>query len=270
MKMKLGSFGKIKDIDTIADAGFDCIELDYREIVPMSKSEFRSAHKKLADSPLTAECWIGPLPREPKIISPEFSMISCKEFLEIGAERAAEMGARYCCFGNAYTRRLPEDVEQSDFERGRAKILEVIAMCCEVSARYNITVLLEPLAPEVSNFVYTVPEALSIAREIQTSNLKTFIDLRWFAAMQRPYGEIVEYADQIKHVHIDNPESIMPARVVPRITDQFDYKPLFNKLKEIGYKGAISCEANTFNDFRKDLDELMDFFKHFEIFPYRS
>ncbi len=96
MKMRLSFFGFVKDIDAIADAGYDCIEMHYREIVPMSEGEFREAKKKLADSPLTAEVFNNPLPLDRQIISPDFSLKEYREHMRIGAERAAELGARFC------------------------------------------------------------------------------------------------------------------------------------------------------------------------------
>ena len=49
MKMRLGCFGYIKDLDTIAAAGFDCAELHIREIMAMSEGEFKKAKKALRD-----------------------------------------------------------------------------------------------------------------------------------------------------------------------------------------------------------------------------
>ena len=114
-----------------------------------------------------------------------------------------------------------------------------------------------------------MPEAIALADELGVRNLKPFIDLRWFVDEKRPYDEIIKYADQIHHIHIDNPVTPFPQRPIPRLTDNFNYTPFMEKLKEICYKGIISCEANTFTDFEKDLADLMAFFRHFDIGPYR-
>jgi sugar phosphate isomerase/epimerase len=270
MRMRLSSFGFVKDIDAIARAGFDCIEMHYREIIPMSEGEFGEARKKLSDSPLAAEVFNNPLPLDIQIISPEFNLNAYLEHLNIGAARAAEMGARYCNFGNGKTRSLPENASEAERSAAREKICEAIALCCEVSASYGITVLLEPLSPVVSSFILSIPEAIALAEELRIENLKTFVDLRWFVDEGRPYEEIVRYADQILHVHIDNPSTAFPERPIPRLSDPFDYTPFMDALKKIGYKGIISCEANTFVDFEQDLAELMEFFRHFDISPLRG
>jgi len=275
MKMRLSFFGFSKDIDAITKAGFDCIEMHYREIIPMSDTEFKDLKHKLNDSPLTAEVINNPLPLDKQIISPEFSLNDYRGHIEIGAERAAELGARFCNFGNGKTRSLPKDAaagcgaSPEEINAARGKICEVIKFICDVNAKYNITVLLEPLSPVVSNFILSVPEAVALADELGVLNLKPFIDLRWFVDEKRPYNEIVKYADQIRHIHIDNPTTPFPERPIPRLSDNFNYVPFIETLKKICYKGIISCEANTFRDFEKDLADLILFFKNFDIRPYR-
>ena len=269
MKMRLSFFGFAKDIDAIAKAGFDCIEMHYREIVPMSDGEYGELKRWLAGSPLTAEVINNPLPLDKQIIAPDFSIEDYREHLELGASRAAELGARYCNFGNGKTRSLPINASPAEAAAARAKICDALKLICEINAKHNITVLLEPLSPVVSNFILSVPEAIALADELGVQNLKPFIDLGWFVDEKRPYDEIVKYADQIHHIHIDNPVKPFPERLIPRLTDDFDYGPFMETLKKICYKGIISCEANTFTDFEKDLADFMGFFGHFGIRSYR-
>jgi len=269
MKMRLSCFGFAKDIDAIAKAGFDCIEMHYREIIPMSDAEFGELQRKLNDSPLTVEVINNPLPLDKQIISPEFSLDDYRGHIELGAQRAAELGARFCNFGNGKTRSLPLDASPEAIRTARAKICEAIKYICDVNAKHNITVILEPLSPVVSNFILSISEAIVLASELGVKNMKPFVDLRWFVDEKRPYDEIVKYADHIQHIHIDNPTTVFPERPIPRLSDNFDYAPFINALKEICYKGIISCEANTFKDFEKDLADLMVFFRHFDISPYR-
>ena len=270
MKMRLSFFGFAKDIDAISKAGFDCIEMHYKEIIPMNEMEFVELKRKLADSPLTAEVFNNPLPLDKQIIAPDFNIMDYREHLELGASRAAELGARYCNFGNGKTRSLPINASPEETAAARIKICDAIKLICEINAKYNITVLLEPLSPVVSNFILSVPEAIALAAELGIENLKPFIDLRWFVDEKRPYDEIVKYADQIDHFHIDNPVKPFPERLIPRLTDNFDYKPFIEALKKICYKGIISCEANTFNNFEEDLKDFMVFFNYFGITSYRQ
>ena len=138
-------------------------------------------------------------------------------------------------------------------------------MLADVAAERDITVLIEQLAPRVSNVVQSIPEALKYIDEIGKPNVDTFLDYRLFVDRQHPYSMIVEFANHIRHVHIDNPLTPFPQRVIPRVDDGNDYSPFFDALQNIDYQGIISVEANTFTDFTQDLRDGISFFKAFGI-----
>jgi sugar phosphate isomerase/epimerase len=101
-------------------------------------------------------------------------------------------------------------------------------------------------------------------------NLKTLLDYRWMVEEGWPLTVIEDYELYIKHVHIDNPLSPFPTRIVPRLNDGFDYAPFINTLKNIAYKEIISIEASVFKDFAKEIREGLGVFKANHIEPYRS
>ena len=121
-------------------------------------------------------------------------------------------------------------------------------MLADITAERGITVLLEPLAPRVSNVILSIAEALDICQTGGKPNLGTFLDYRWFLAMNHPIQDIEKYGRYIKHVHIDSPTTEFPKRVIPRMDDGHDYSTLFQALEAINYDGIISIEANTFDE----------------------
>ncbi len=270
MKMRLGCFGYVKDLDTIARAGFDCAEMHNSEIMSFDHGEFKMALKKLKDSGIPCEVFDNPLPLDQKIIDESFDVEFYKDYLKKGAERVAEMGGRFWVFGNGKTRSIPET---GDIEAGKQKVYGFIREMCDIAAQNNITVLLEPLHASISNISLSIPDAINLMKELEKPNLKTFVDFRWFVASNRPYEEIEKYSDEILHVHIDNPTTNFPKeriRLVPRIDDGYDYAPFLNELKKIDYKGIISIEALTFDNFEEDIKEGLKFFKQHGIMPYNG
>lgn len=139
---------------------------------------------------------------------------------------------------------------------------------CEEALKANITIMMEPLHRSISNRVLSIPEAYEYAYGLGCRNLKTLLDFRWFIAGDHPYSDIIRYADFIKHVHVDNPLYTFPERHVPMLNDGFDYTELFNTLKSIGYKGIISFEANTFDDFETDIRKGLELLRANDITPY--
>ena len=262
MRPRLSFFGFTKDIEAIAAAGYDCIEMHMREIIALEDSEVKTAAQKLKDSSLVCEVLDNPIPLDVVIADESFDFDYYRDFLKKGADRAAVLGIKYYVFGNGRTRSLPAS---GDIEAAKEKNLAFLRMLADIAAEKGITVLLEPLAPTVSNVVHSIPEAIEYAREVGKPNIGTFLDYRWFIDRQHPFKVIEEYGQQIRHIHIDNPLTPFPHRVIPRLDDGHDYSDLFRTLEKIDYSGIISIEANTFTDFQQDLKDGLAFFEAYGI-----
>lgn len=257
MNPRLSFFGFANDIDAIAAAGYDCIEMHMREIISMDAAVFKAACQKLRYSSLACEVLDNPVPLDQVIADESFDLEYYQDYLKKGADLAAELGVKYYVFGNGRTRSLPAS---GDVEAARQKNLRFMRQLADIAATRGITVLIEPLAPQVSNVVLSIPEAIEYAKEIGKLNLGTFLDYRWFFDRKHPYTMIEEYGQHIKHVHIDNPDLPFPKRFVPRVNDGHDYSALFQALEKIKYQEILSIEANTFLDWPQDLKDGMEFF----------
>lgn len=262
MNPRLSFFGFTKDIDAIAAAGYDCIEMHMREIMPMDQAEFFAARQKLRDSSLACEVLDNPVPLDQCVADDSFDLNFYQGYLKKGADRAAELGVRYYIFGNGHTRSLPAE---GDVEAAKQKNLAFMRMLADITAQRGITVLIEPLAPRVSNVIYSIPEALAYIEIIGKPNIGTLLDYRWFVDRKHPFSMIEAYAQHIKHVHIDNPELPFPKRLVPRVNDGHDYSALFGALEKINYQAILSIEANTFVDWPDDLKDGLNFFAAYGV-----
>ncbi len=257
MNPRLSFFGFTKDIDAIAAAGYDCIEMHMREIMSITDIELKAACQKLHDSSLVCEVLDNPVPLDQVIADESFDLAYYQDYLKKGTDRAAELGVKYYVFGKGRTRSLPTS---GDIEAARQKNLRFMRQLADIAATRGITVLIEPLGTRVSNVVLSIPEAIEYAKEIGKPNLGTFLDYRWFVDRKHPYTMIEEYGRHIKHVHIDNPDLPFPKRIVPRVNDGHDYSALFQALEKIGYQEILSIEANTFLDWPQDLQDGIEFF----------
>lgn len=265
MKMRTSHFGFIKEADRIAAAGYDAIELHIKEIMSFDEAQYQEACCKIKDSGLASEVFDNPLPLDVVIADDGFDFGYYTEYLKKAVKRTAKMGARYFVFGNGKTRSLPDGEKRDEAAK---KNEELLVTLCDIARQENITIMVEPLDTAVSNSILSIPEAYAYAKKLGCSNLKTLLDFRWFIEGGHDYGVIAEYADFIKHVHVDNPLKPFPERRVPMKDDGFDYSKLFEMLKEISYKGIISYEANTFDDFDSDLRKGLELMESFGIYSY--
>jgi len=267
MRMLLSCFGFIKDVDTIAAAGYDRAELHVREIMGFDEAEYRGARARLRDCGLPAHVFDNPIPLDSRVSDPSFDLGYYRDFLNTAADRCAEMGARYFVFGNGKARSLPEE---GDVRGAAEKFDEFFRMLLDIAAERNITVLIEPLGKRLSNIVNSLPEAVEFIRRHGRPNLKTFVDYRYMVELGRPLSELAEFEPYIKHVHLDNPTTVFPERVVPRVDDGFDYAPFLDALKGICYKEIVSIEASVFKDFPREIRGGIEFFAAHGIRPYSA
>ena len=207
MRMRLGCFGYIKDLEDIAAAGYDCAELHVKEIVGFDEAGFRAARAKLRSCGLPAEVFDNPIPLDSRIADPSFDLKVWGGHLEKAADRCAELGARYFVFGNGKARSLPTE---GDVAGAKRKLDEFLHLLLDIAAERNITVLIEPLGKKLSNIVNSLPEAVELIGRFGRPNLKTFIDYRYMVELGRPLAEIAEFEPYIRHVHLDNPRTVFP------------------------------------------------------------
>jgi D-psicose/D-tagatose/L-ribulose 3-epimerase len=275
MRMRLSCFGYIKDLDDIARAGYDLAELHVKEIVGFDEAEYKKARARLRSCGIGAEVFDNPIPLDSRVADPTFDLGHYRGFLEKASDRCAEMGARYFVFGNGKARSLPGEGNFAlgaavGVDEAAAKFDEFFSMLLDIAAARNITVLIEPLGRNLSNIVNSIPEAVAFIKKHGRPNLKTFLDYRWMVAEGRPLSDLVGFEPYIRHVHLDNPNSEFPRRIVPRLDDGFDYKPFFETLKRICYKEILSVEASVFEDFAAEIRSCLDFFAAHGIKPYRA
>jgi sugar phosphate isomerase/epimerase len=185
------------------------------------------------------------------------------DYVKKAMGRIAELGARYVVYGNGKTRSATTSLDL-------AKNDEMLARVCQAAEEHNITILLEPLASQICNRFLGVPEIFEYVETMGFRNLKTLIDYRWFLAGGHNFRVLYDFADFIRHVHIDNPDLPFPERKVPAQDDGHDYSALFTTLKKICYKGIISIEANTFDNFEDDMKKGLELFAAHGIIPYKA
>ena len=81
-------------------------------------------------------------------------------------------------------------------------------------------------------------------------NLFTMADLRHLVWAKEPLADIVSYSAYVHHIHLDYPISY-PERSFPNIDDDFDYKEFLDVIKESGYQGTLTIEADIPKDWKR-------------------
>jgi sugar phosphate isomerase/epimerase len=105
----------------------------------------------------------------------------------------------------------------------------------------GVTLLLEALAPHLSDVITSLEEAVAVVKEIGSPALATLFDVHNAVKEKLPHAELVrKYFPYIRHVEVMEPDGRHPG------TGSYDFKPLLQALKDLGYGGWVALEVFDF------------------------
>lgn len=105
----------------------------------------------------------------------------------------------------------------------------------------GVTILLEPLAKPFTNLINSLDESLALIRAVNSPALQTMLDVRHAAAESKPVGDLIRaHADVIRHIHVNELDGRHPG------TGSYDYRPLFQALRDVNYTRWVSLEVFDF------------------------
>ncbi|HOQ81621.1 MAG TPA: sugar phosphate isomerase/epimerase family protein, partial [bacterium] len=114
----------------------------------------------------------------------------------------------------------------------------------------GITICLEPLAKNETNFVNSVTDAISIIEKVNHPNLKLILDVKAMSDEKRPYDEIIyEGKKYLAHFHANDENLLGPG------FGNVDFAPIISALKNIGYQGYLSVEVFDFSPGPEEIAE---------------
>ncbi len=217
--MRLGCFGTVKDIEDISKAGFDFIELNLKELISLSKEQFRGVQSRLTAAGLGVDACSWVMPIEADLTAPDLDFDTWQGYLKTGAERSAALGTVVWPLGSGKGRSFkPGNGSEAAQE---ARFSAFVASMAEVAREFGIRIAIEPLGPLYSNCLQTIGQSVRFVQGMGAPDIGTMCDLRHMTASTDPISEIEKYKDWVLHTHIDFPFG--EKRLFPRRTDGCDY-----------------------------------------------
>ena len=106
----------------------------------------------------------------------------------------------------------------------------------------GVTVLIEPLAPHLSNLVNRFDETVELVRQIESPAVRTMFDVHNTAGETLPAPALIaKYISVIRHVHLNEMDGRRPG------TGSYDFRSLFRMLERHNYDGWLSLEVFDFS-----------------------
>jgi len=124
------------------------------------------------------------------------------------------------------------------------RLTECLQRMVPMAARRSVTILMEPLAPQLCNVVNTLAEAMQIVRAVNSPAVQTIFDTHNTAAEKQPLDVLIrEYLPHIRHVHLNEMDGRRPGAA------NFNFPLVLSGLRKAKYTGWLSVEVF---DFKPD------------------
>lgn len=237
MTEHIGVCTGIEDAEKIMDAGGSYVEIGIsRFLMPESPDSAFADNLALAKaSPLPVVSGNGFFPGDLHLTGPEADMERAVAYARKAFERGAMIGMQYFVLGSGRARSIPEGFDRAE---GRAQFVELCKKIAPYAEKAGITIVIEPLRSQETNFINTVHEGYEIVREVGHPALCVLADFYHMTQESEGPESIIEAGAALRHCHIAEDEG----RQAPGTGGQ-DFTPYFKALKAIGYKGNISIEC---------------------------
>jgi lysophospholipase L1-like esterase len=147
-------------------AGFGYLEGSVgRDLMPSRPGEeFAKKMQELDTCGLPMIACNGFLPATLKVCGPDAQPDTVLRYAEVAFRRAASVGIRTIVFGSSGSRSIPEGFDRQE---ARDRFISLLKRMGPIARKYGVTIAIENLQKSESNFINTVSEAVSIAKEVK-------------------------------------------------------------------------------------------------------
>lgn len=252
--MKYGCCANIDRYNDLVGLGYDFIELAGTDIYNMSDLQFNNVRSIIKNGPIGCTRVNAFMQSDIKVVGHDIDWERIREYVEKVSYRAGLLGVETIGFGSPMSRNIPDGFSR---EKAVEQAVEFAKFAADRSSQYGIKILVEAVTKSMTNFINTLDEALHIVKQVNCQYVALLIDLYHFwmekESLESINAEAVKY---LKHVHIAEENG----RIFPVPCGIEKYQIYINRIKELGYNGTISIEADCV-DFKKDAETSIDIFR---------
>jgi sugar phosphate isomerase/epimerase len=239
---------KLEDaIQFAAKAGYDGIEIApftiakyVTDISKEQRTKIRDAAAK-ADIAVTGIHWVL-AQTEGLYLNHSDAAVrekSSQYFCEL-VEFCADIGGNIIVVGSPKQRNVPEGATpQQAWEWAKQTLNRAVARALQ----HGVTICLEPLSPQETNFINTAEEAVRFVKQFHTPSLKAILDVKAMCSESKPIPEIIRGSwPHFAYFHGNDKNLKGPG------FGDVDFTPIAEALYDVGYNGFVSVEVFNFDE----------------------
>jgi sugar phosphate isomerase/epimerase len=146
-----------------------------------------------------------------------------------------DLGGELLVFGSPAQRRVPPGASR---EQAADWAADTFRRAAPVIADCGVRLCLEPLSPSEADFINTIDEALDVLRRIDHPSFMLHLDVKAMSTEALPTPDLVRsFGTQAGHFHANDANRKGPG------FGSTDFRPIFQALRESGYKRWVSVEV---------------------------
>lgn len=160
------------------------------------------------------------------------------DYLRQLVDFCADIGGAFMVFGSPNQRNIFPELGQ---EKGRQYAIEAFANCGESAGSRGVTLCLEALPANLTNFLNSNAEVAALIKEINHPNVQMMLDVKSMCAESISIPENIRSCQGLfKYVHANDANLKGPG------FGDTDFKPIFKTLTDMDYQGFVSVEVFDF------------------------
>lgn len=216
-------------------AGFDFIECGVGSLLKPDKPDavFAADLEKLKACPLPIRSCNGFIPASFRLTGPEAKHDPALDYAVVACRRADAVGIPHIVFGSGGARKVP-----AGFDPAQAKE-QFIDFCRKLAGRIaelKVTIVLEPLNKGETNLLNSVAEGIGYVDAIGHPRIQLLADFYHMLKENEGPDSIRKAGARLRHCHVAELEG----RKAPGTKGE-DFRGFFAALRDIGYRGGVSC-----------------------------
>lgn len=127
------------------------------------------------------------------------------------------------------------------YEVAWGRFVDMIVASVDLAAERGVTLCMEALPVEQTNFVTSLAEAVQMVEEVDHPHFQTMFDVHNACHETEALPELVRrYLPHMRHVHVNEMDGGYPG------CGDFDFQSILGMLRQEGYRGYVSAEVFDF------------------------
>jgi sugar phosphate isomerase/epimerase len=226
------------DLEQAKAAGFEHAEVGLRDLVALPDPAFEAVVARVQKIGLPVRAAIGFLPGDLMVVGPKVDRQAQQAYLTRAFARAERLGIATVVFGSAGSRRYPAGFSAEEAHR---QLIDFGRRAGAEAGKHHVVIGVEPLGPEDTNTVNSVPEAVALVKAVGHPAFRLVVDYYHLRLSREEPAVVLQARGLLQHVRLANPAG----RAFPLTAAESDYASFFAVLARIGYRGGLGVETRT-------------------------